>query len=66
MTLVNRKPNPNTAWIEHPRGWTSYAIIVLIFRLVLAYIPFLSSEFGWTLTNISHNLVRRCCFAAGG
>ena len=58
MTLVNRKPNANTAWIEHPSGWTGYVFAVILLRLLCAYIPVISSETAWTITNISHNMVR--------
>jgi hypothetical protein len=57
MTLTHRVPNPNTAWIEHPTGWLGYSAVLVLFRLVLMYVPFLSSESAWTATNLVHNLV---------
>ena len=63
MTLVTRKPNPNTAWIEHSSGWVAYLFVIVLARLVITYIPFISSEWGWTLTNLFHNIVR--CVARG-
>jgi len=56
--ILNRKPSPNTEWLENPYGWAGYVSVLVLARIVFAYLPFISSDLAWTLTNVSHNLVR--------
>lgn len=60
--MRNRKLNPNTEWLENPYGWAGYVSVILLARLILSYVPFISSDEAWTITNIAHNIITLVAF----
>ena len=48
--------NKNSEWL-HSRGlWLTYTVGVLLLHLVILSLPFLTTAWCWTLTNLIHNL----------
>lgn len=50
--------NPNVDWVESRGFYLFYLIFLAVFHLILLSLPFITTEMAWTLTNISHNMVR--------
>ena len=50
--------NPNRAWILTPGLWLWYLLIVVLWHIALLSVPVFSTMLAWTLTNITHSLVR--------
>jgi hypothetical protein len=52
--------NQNVNWMSEKQWWPTYiALIVGVRLLVLYFMPFLTQEWQWTLTNVIHGAVRR-------
>lgn len=49
--------NPNVSWLNSRGGWIINIIIIVFTRLLLACIPFVSSELAWTVTILSYNFI---------
>lgn len=50
--------NPNVNWLESRGFYLFYLIFLSVFHLILLSLPFISTPMAWTLTNITHNMVR--------
>ena len=50
--------HPNSDWIRSRGFYLFYLIFLSIFHLILLSLPFISTPYAWTITNLSHNLVR--------
>lgn len=54
--------NPNVDWTRSRGFYIFYLIFLTVFHLILLCFPFIDVQMAWTLTNITHNVVRRDCF----
>ncbi len=61
--VAHSDPNPNTSYFNSKGMWLTYVIVVAMLHYVFLSLPFLSVAWSWTLTHVSHNLVRNCYIA---
>jgi hypothetical protein len=59
--------NQNVNWMSEKQWWPTYIALVVGTRLlVLYFMPFLTQEWQWTLTNVLHGAVSSCRAGASG
>lgn len=51
--------NPNANWLNFRGTWLTNVLIVVVLKLAFSLVPGMTAEIGWTLTNLTYNIVRR-------
>lgn len=56
--VAHSEENPNSSWLNSRGAWISYLLGLLVLHLFFRSVPFLHGPAIWTLTNVTHSVVK--------